>query len=104
MQTQYRCELSAPVLGLSEKVAHYDYQSNPIDMSVTYGYAPRYSELKSASDYFEGGFCGAYSTWVTGYDQYFLSKWRRNIGSASSPAFGSIDDLFKCRPSLLHLS
>ena len=50
----------------------------------------------------EGGFCGTYSTWVTGYDQTFLSSWRRNVGTASVPAFGSIDDLFKCRPSLLY--
>lgn len=102
MQTQYRCELSAPLVGLSPVVVPYEQQANPIDMSVTYGYAPRYAELKSASDYFEGGFCGAYSTWVTGYDQYFLSNWRRNIGSASAPSYGSINDLFKCRPSLLY--
>lgn len=102
MQTQYRCELSAPLVGLSDPVVPYDYQSNPIDMSVTYGYAPRYAELKSACDYFEGGFCGTYSSWVTGYDQAFLSSWRRNIGSASVPSYGSIDDLFKCRPSLLY--
>jgi hypothetical protein len=30
---------------------------NPIDMSTTYGYAPRYAELKSAKDFYEGGFC-----------------------------------------------
>lgn len=102
MQTQYRCELSAPLIGLSDAVLPYDYQPNALDMSVTYGYAPRYAELKSASDYFEGGFCGAYSSWVTGYDQAFLSSWRRNVGSSSVPAYGSIDDLFKCRPSLLY--
>ena len=102
MQTQYRCELSAPLIGLCNKVVPYDYNKNPIDMSVTYGYAPRYAELKSACDYFEGGFCGTYSSWVTGYDQRFLSLWRRNIGSASVPSYGSIDDLFKCRASLLY--
>ena len=102
MQTQYRCELSAPLVGLSNSVVPYEQQVNPIDMSVTYGYAPRYAELKSACDYFEGGFCGTYSTWVTGYDQSFLSSWRRNIGSSSVAAYGSIDDLFKCRPSLLY--
>lgn len=102
MQTQYRCELSAPLVGLSDTVVPYDHQTNPIDMSVTYGYAPRYAELKSACDYFEGGFCGTYSSWVTGYDQAFLSSWRRNIGSTSIPSYGSIDDLFKCRPSLLY--
>lgn len=102
MQTQYRCELSAPLIGLSKHISDYTSQVNPIDMSVTYGYAPRYAELKSARDYYEGGFCGTYSTWVTGYDQSFLSLWRRNIGSSTVPAYGSIDDLFKCRASLLY--
>ena len=74
----------------------------PIDMSVTYGYAPRYAELKSARDYFEGGFCGSYSSWVTGYDEEFLNLWRHNRGSASVYKYDSIDELFKCRPSLLY--
>lgn len=102
MQTQYRCELSAPLLGLCDKVVPHGYVTNPIDMSTTYGYAPRYAELKSARDYFEGGFCGAYSSWVTGYDQEFLSLWRRNIGPGYFQSSGGIDDLFKCRPSLLY--
>lgn len=102
MQTQYRCELSAPLIGLCKKVLPYDQSKNALDMSVTYGYSPRFAELKSARDYFEGGFCGAYSSWVTGYDQDFLSSWRRNVGSPSIPSYGSIEDLFKCRPSLLY--
>ena len=73
MQTQYRCELSAPLIGLCDDVVPFDFNKGVIDMSVTYGYAPRYAELKSARDYFEGGFCGSYSSWVTGYDQQFLS-------------------------------
>ena len=63
MQTQYRCELSAPLLGLNKFLESYESSPNNLDMSVTYGYAPRYAELKSARDYFEGGFCG---TIVTG--------------------------------------
>lgn len=102
MQTQFRCELSAPLIGLCNKILPYEYSKNSLDMSVTYGYAPRYAELKSARDYFEGGFCGAYSSWVTGYDQSFLSLWRRNLGSQSLADYGGIDDLFKCRPSLLY--
>lgn len=102
MQTQYRCELSAPLIGTCEKVVPFEYSANSLDMSVTYGYAPRYAELKSARDYFEGGFCGTYKSWVTGYDQSFLSRWRRNLGSTSLANYGSIDDLFKCRPSLLY--
>lgn len=102
MQTQYRCELSAPLMGLCDSLVPYEYQASSLDMSVTYGYSSRYAELKSARDYFEGGFCGAYSTWVTGYDQSFLSSWRRNHGSVSVSNYDSIEDLFKCRASLLY--
>lgn len=102
MQTQFRCELSAPLIGTCSKVIPFETSSNALDMSLTYGYAPRYAELKSARDYFEGGFCGTYKSWVTGYDQSFLSRWRRNLGSTSIANYGSIDDLFKCRPSLLY--
>ena len=70
MQTQYRCELSAPLLGACSGIAPLSPTSYT-DMSRTYGYAPRYAELKSARDYFEGGFCGTYSSWVTGYDSAF---------------------------------
>lgn len=102
MQTQYRCELSAPIIGLCDALSKVSSSSSPLDLSLTYGYAPRYSELKSARDYFEGGFTGAYSSWVTGYDEAFLNHWRRNLGSQSVANYGSIDDLFKCRPSLLY--
>lgn len=102
MQTQYRCELSAPLIGTCNEIVPFEFSTNSLDMAVTYGYAPRYAELKSARDYFEGGFCGTYKTWVTGYDQSFLSRWRRNLGSTSVANYGSIDDLFKCRPSLLY--
>lgn len=102
MQTQYRCELSAPLMGVCEELVRYEKQSGSLDMSVTYGYSPRYAELKSARDYYEGGFCGTYSTWVTGYDQSFLSAWRRNRGSVSVTDYDSIEDLFKCRASLLY--
>ena len=102
MQTQYRCELSAPLVGLCKSLVPYENQASALDMSVTYGYSPRYAELKSARDYYEGGFCGTYSTWVTGYDQSFLSAWRRNHGSASISNYDSIEDLFKCRASLLY--
>lgn len=102
MQTQYRCELSAPVLGLCSHLASYSATKNPIDMSVTYGYAPRYAELKSAKDYYEGGFCGTYASWVTGYDEGFLSRWRRALGTANNIDYASVSELFQCRPSLLY--
>lgn len=103
MQTQYRCELSAPLIGLSGHYVPYKKLSTPVDMSLTYGYAPRYAELKSANDYFEGGFCGAYDSWVTGYNQLYLSYWRRNAADFSGLGrLMGVDDLFKCRPSLLY--
>ena len=102
MQTQYRCELSAPLIGLNHSLDKTSPISSSIDMALTYGYTPRYAELKSARDYFEGGFCGAYSSWVTGYDEDFLKLWRKNLGSQSIVNYGSIDDLFKCRASLLY--
>lgn len=101
MQTQYRCELSAPIIGICDNIEDIPSSTSNIDMSQTYGYAPRYAELKSARDYFEGGFCGTYSTWVTGYDSRFLNDWRKNLGSGPISYVG-IDDLFKCRPSLLY--
>lgn len=101
MQTQYRCELSAPLLGSCDVIEQVITSSSNIDMSRTYGYAPRYAELKSARDYFEGGFCGTYASWVTGYDSLFLNSWRQNLGSGPLEYVG-IDDLFKCRPSLLY--
>lgn len=100
MQTQYRCELSAPILGSCDKIEDVLTSSSDIDMSRTYGYAPRYAELKSARDYFEGGFCGAYSSWVTGYDSRFLNNWRKNLDGPLQ--YVGIDGLFKCRPSLLY--
>lgn len=102
MQTQYRCELSAPLVGTCDTVLPFEFYNTAIDMGVTYGYAPRYAELKSARDYYEGGFIGAYSSWVTGYTNSFLSRWRANIGTTSSASYIGIDDLFKCRPSLLY--
>ena len=102
MQTQYRCELSAPYIGLCQFLVPFDKSSANLDMAATYGYAPRYAELKSARDYFEGGFCGTYSSWVSGYDPAFLAAWRRNNGSASAIQYAGVDDLFKCRPSMLY--
>lgn len=100
MQTQYRCELSAPLAGYCENTDDTSLSPYPIDMSVTYGYSPRYAELKCTYDYYEGGFCGTYSTWVTGYDEQSLSFWRHNLSTSHS--YSGIDDLFKCRPSLLY--
>ena len=41
MQTTYRCELSAPLMGYCVGIAPPP-AAGSIDMSVTYGYSPRY--------------------------------------------------------------
>jgi len=102
MQTQYRCELSAPLIGVSDMVVPYEHYSTRIDMGLTYGYAPRYAELKSARDYYEGGFIGTYSSWVTGYNNSYLSRFRADVGTPTASSYIGIDDLFKCRASLLY--
>lgn len=103
MQTQYRFELAAPQLGsnymLSPHAASGDFS---VDMSRTYGFATRYAELKTSFDRFDGGFFGAYNSWVTGLDNDFLFRWRNNYGTASNPSYRGIDELFICRPQLLY--
>lgn len=102
MQTQYRCELFSPSVAQCYGLGSLQPSTSQLDMSLTYGYAPRYAELKSAKDFYEGGFCGAYSSWVTGYDNAFLNTWGLATSDVSSPSFSGIDDLFKCRPSMLY--
>lgn len=102
MQTQYRFELSAPLLASNPLIVPYDTSNGAVDMSRTYGYATRYSELKTSFDRFDGGFLGAYSSWVTGLDDSFLSRWRHFTGSSDIPSYRGIDELFICRPQLLY--
>ena len=40
MQTQYRCELSAPLVGLCTYINNYTIQNSSLDMSLTYGFSP----------------------------------------------------------------
>lgn len=89
MQTQYRTEIAAPSIGI--------YKNNNFDMSMTYGYAPRYAELKTSYDRFDGGFNDAYSDWVTGLDSKYLMNWLISV-----PTMPNITDLMLCSPSLLY--
>lgn len=106
MQTQYRSELAAPQIGVCFGVGSpVDTDSKVTvanDMSATYGYAARYAELKTSFDSYEGGFFGAYKSWVTGYDDNFLFNWRTQFKEASDNMYHNIQDLFKCRPQILY--
>lgn len=91
MQTQYKTEVYAPSIGAGD--LNYD-------MSATYGFSPRYAELKSSYDRFDGGFFGAYSDWVTGLNpDYFANGWLNKTG-VYSPL--DVTDLLLCSPSLLY--
>lgn len=92
MQTQYRTEVYSPSVGA------FDVN---LDMSSTYGFAPRYAELKTSFDRFDGGFNGAYSDWVTGLNNdFFRDSW---LKSPTSEIFKlDVTDLILCSPSLLY--
>lgn len=91
MQTQYRSEVYAPAIGADEP--NYD-------LSSTYGYSPRYAELKTSYDRFDGGFFDAFSDWVTGLNpDYFSDGWLNGTGVKSAL---DVTDLLLCSPSLLY--
>lgn len=89
MQTQYRSEIVAPFVGV--------HDDNSLDLSKTYGFSPRYAELKTSYDRFDGGFNDAYSDWVTGLDSEYFSSWL-----APLPNMPDVTDLLLCSPSLLY--
>lgn len=105
MQTQYRFEVDAPQIGtnsLFDSSAKGTF-GNSINMSVTYGYAPMFAELKTSFDRFEGGFLGTFSTWVTGLSQKFLQQWiQSNSASPNNELYNGIDSLLECSPELCY--
>ena len=101
MQTQYRFEVSSPrLVPLNSDVkSTSDYS---IDMSKTYGYLPRYSELKTSYDRYEGAFLDSLRSWVTGYDSAALSKWMQVSSDNSVQPYRGIDALLVCPPSIVN--
>ena len=101
MQTQYRFEVCAPriLTPATESSALDDFK---IDMSKTYGYLPRYAELKTSYDRYEGAFLDSLRSWVTGYDSNALSKWMQKSSSQSIEPYRGIDVLLVCPPSIVN--
>lgn len=73
MQSQYRCEVAAPNIGC--KTPNYVQGLFNFDMSDTYGYLPRFAELKTSYDRYEGAFLDSLKSWVTGIDVDYLRLW-----------------------------
>lgn len=96
MQTQFACEVAAPSLayhGTDNWVSN-----DKSDLSRTYGYLPRYSELKTSFDRYDGAFCDSLRSWVTGFDYNALHNlW---VGEKGNPRFG-VSKMLVCSPELL---
>lgn len=91
MQQSFCCEVFAPTSTLKG-------YATPIDMSFTYGYAPRYAEFKTSFDRYNGAFGSSLKSWVTGMSSTALYH-----GQVSSTPYPYIDvpSLFVCRPDIV---
>ena len=69
------------------------------DVRLSYGYAPRYAELKTSFDRFNGAFCFGLKSWVTGLNVEKLHKQLYQAGEH----FHMLNavELFTCRPDLV---
>lgn len=100
MQTQYRCEVVAPSICVPRSVKNSGTLMDSVDMAATYGYLPRYSELKTSYDRYDGAFKNSLKSWVTGYDDNTLRDWMMPHDFGSSITNYGIDHLLKCKPSI----
>lgn len=88
MQQTFAFEVASP--GCQEDNQHW------MDLSKTYGYAPRYAEYKTSYDRYNGEFCFSKSDWVTGLNvKKLTAKFDENLPTLSAV------DLFNCRPDLV---
>lgn len=69
------------------------------DVRLSYGYAPRYAELKTSFDRYNGAFCFGLQSWVTGLNVEQLHKQLYQAGED----FHMLNavELFNCRPDLV---
>lgn len=74
-----------------------DFTDN--DVRLSYGYAPRYAELKTSFDRYNGAFCFGLKSWVTGLNVEQLHKQLYQAGE-SFHMLNAVE-LFNCRPDLV---
>ena len=69
------------------------------DVRLSYGFAPRYAELKTSFDRYNGAFCFGLKSWVTGLNVEQLHKQLYQAGED----FHMLNavELFNCRPDLV---
>lgn len=66
---------------------------------LSYGYAPRYAELKTSFDRYNGAFCFGLKSWVTGLNVDELKKLLYSPDSQEHILAAT--ELFNCRPDLV---
>jgi hypothetical protein len=98
MQTQFACEIAAPSYAnqLVESMTQKSFS-----LSRTYGYLPRYAELKTSFDRFEGAFSDSLRSWVSGLDVSRLHNLAYHSSSSSAPVQVDMQNLLKCSPDLV---
>lgn len=69
------------------------------DVRLSYGYAPRYAELKTSFDRYNGAFCFGLKSWVTGLNVEQLHKQLYQAGE-NFHLLNAVE-LFNCRPDLV---
>lgn len=91
MQQSFCCEVFAP----TSTPKGYP---NIFDMSLSYGYAPRYSEYKVSFDRYNGAFGSSLKSWVTGLPAGSLP-----VGPTSDvlKPYINVPHLFTCRPDIV---
>lgn len=96
MQQNIQGEVIMPTYYKSEG-AFSDFTDK--DVRRSYGYAPRYAELKTSFDRYNGAFCFGLQSWVTGLDVEQLHKQLYKAGED----FHMLNavELFNCRPDLV---
>lgn len=99
MQTQYKFELFAPPAGHSKNDSGFS-STYAVDMSATYGYAPRYCEYKLSFDRVDGAFNSVLSSWVVGYNNRYLNRWLQPSSGFWSPT--DFNRLLVCTPSICY--
>lgn len=69
------------------------------DVRLSYGYAPRYAELKTSFDRYNGAFCFGLKSWVTGLNVEQLHK-QLYLAGEHFHMLNAVE-LFNCRPDLV---
>lgn len=69
------------------------------DVRLSYGFAPRYAELKTSFDRYNGAFCFGLKSWVTGLNVDQLHK-QLYLAGEKFHMLNAVE-LFNCRPDLV---